>query len=430
LLILINAVFSAAEIAAISMNDTKLERMAASGNKKAKRLMSIVNVPSKFFATIQVAITFAGFLGSAFAADNFASRLADWADGRIPLTYSALNTISLILITLVLSYFTLVLGELVPKRIAQARPEPIALALSGVILFLSRLFAPIVWLLTKSGDALLRLLRIDPNANSAAVTEEEIRMMVDEGSERGSIAETEKLIINNVFAFNDLTADEVMTHRTDVEILWADDSADQWAATIFETRHSYYPIVVDDADDVAGVLAEKDYYRLEDFERTPSSIMANTMRPAQFVPEGVKCDVLFRNMKKNRNHFAIVLDDYGGVSGIITINDLLEQIVGDLDDYDSQPGVVPEIVQVSDSEWEIQGSAALEDVAKATGVTLPDEDYDSFGGWVFGLLGEVPDDGETPVLLAQGLSVAVTLIAEHRLERARVQLARGYDLTL
>ncbi|MDR0819652.1 MAG: hemolysin family protein [Oscillospiraceae bacterium] len=422
LLIAVNAVFACAEIAVITINDMKLERMAAAGNKRAKRLMSIIRTPSKFFATIQVAITLAGFLGSAFAADNFASRLADWAESvKIPLPYSTLNAISLILITLILSYFTLVLGELVPKRVAQQKAEPVALALSGVIVFLSKVFAPVVWLLTKSNDALLRLLNIDPNESSNAVTEEEIRMMVDEGSEKGAIAETEKEIINNVFAFNDLTAEEVMTHRTNAELLWADETAEQWATAIFETRHSYYPIVVDDADDVKGVLSAKDYYRLAENERVPESIMENVMRPAQFVPEGVKADVLFRNMKNNRNHFAIVLDEYGGMSGIITINDLLEQLVGDLDDDSSTVPDGPDIMQLGESEWEIQGSASIDDVVLALGTELPAEDYDTFGGWVFSLLGSVPGDGETPVLETAGLTVEVTAVSEHRLERAVVR---------
>jgi putative hemolysin len=328
----------------------------------------------------------------------------------------------------VLSYFTLVLGELVPKRVAQNKAEPIALALSGVILFLSKLFAPVVWLLTKSNDLLLRLMRIDPNADASAVTEEEIRMMVDEGSEKGAIAQSEKEIINNVFAFNDLTAEEVMTHRTEVDLLWVDETDQQWAETIYETRHSYYPIVGEDADDIVGVLSSKDYFRLDTEDRVPQRILTNTMRTAQLVPEGVKADVLFRKMKTARNHFAVVMDEYGGMSGIVTMNDLLEQIMGDLDDDDSAPVEEPLIIKRSDAEWEIQGAAELDDIALALGVNMPSEEYDTFGGWVFSLLGEVPDDGDTPHLEANGLCVEVLEVLEHRLERAKVTLAMN-DVT-
>jgi len=419
LLIFINAVFACAEIAVITINDNKLERLADSGDKRAKRLLSIVGTPSKFFATIQVAITLAGFLGRAFAADNFSSRLANWLAGKQDfISLSVLNTLSLILITIILSYFTLVLGELVPKRVAQNRAEPIALALSGVIVFLSKIFAPVVWLLTKSNDAILRLLRIDPNAGDAAVTEEEIRMMVDEGSENGTIDETEKEIINNVFAFDDITADEVMTHRTDVDLLWSDENDETWWKTLSETRHSYYPVVGEDADDVLGVLSAKDFFRLEN--KTRKSIMKNAVKAPQFVPESVKLDVLFRNMKRNRNHFAIVLDEYGGMSGILTINDLLEQLVGDLDDGNS---VEPDehITKLSDTEWIIPGGADIDDVTKELGVAFTDdEDFETFGGWVFSLLGEVPEDGQTLSLETGDFKIEITGIKEHRLELAHV----------
>jgi putative hemolysin len=261
-------------------------------------------------------------------------------------------------------------------------------------------------------------MRIDPNAGDAAVTEEEIRMMVDEGSENGTIAESEKEIINNVFAFNDITADEVMTHRTDVDLLWTDEDDNAWAQTIYQARHSYYPVVGEDADDVKGVLSAKDYFRLSD--RSRAGVLANAVKASQFVPESVKLDVLFRNMKRNRNHFAVVLDEYGGMSGIITINDLLEQLVGDLDDG-SEPEEPELIRKISDNEWIIQGGAEIEDVAAALGVLFAEiDDYDTFGGWVFGLLGEVPDDGDTPVLERGEIVVEVTEVNEHRLESARV----------
>jgi putative hemolysin len=337
----------------------------------------------------------------------------------LPLTYETAQTISLVLITVLLSYVTLVLGELVPKRIARQKAEDVALALSGMVVFLSRVFQPVVWFLTISNNAILRLLRIDPDDDTKEVTEEEIRMMVDEGNVAGAIAADEKYIINNVFEFNDTQAVELMTHRTDVDLLWTEDSDAKWEETIRQSRHSHYPVVGDDADDVQGVLLSKEYFRLD--RRDRESVLAGAVRPAQFVPESVMANVLFRNMKNNRNHFAVVLDEYAGMSGVITINDLLEQLVGDLDDDNTLPPDEPEFIKLSENEWEIRGTAPLDELSLELGTALPNEDYETFSGWVFGALGEVPDDGETPSVELSGLRIEITHIAEHKLERAIVQ---------
>ncbi|MDR2361030.1 MAG: hemolysin family protein [Oscillospiraceae bacterium] len=420
LLIAVNAIFACAEMAVVTMNDARLERLAAAGNKRAAKLLRVLAIPSRFFATIQVAITLAGFLGSAFAAENFAGRLARQIDTvGLGVSYSTIHTISLILITIILSYITLALGELVPKAIGRHKPEQIALALATPIWFLSKVFAPVIWLLTKTTNIVLRLMRIDPNEDARKVSEEEIKMMVDEGSEKGTIAESEKEIINNVFAFNDLSAEEVMTHRTYVDTLWVDDTDAEWESKIRETRHSYYPVAGEDGDDIIGILSSKDYYRLE--PRNRENALKKAVHPAWFVPEGVKADALFRNMKSGGTHFAVVLDEYGGMSGIITIYDLLEQIVGEFDEGEEESDDIAEIIAISDSEWVVQGSAELDEVASALKVTLPVEEFDTFGGWVFGSLGEVPDDGETPILKVNGLIIECTEISDHRLESARVR---------
>lgn len=244
-------------------------------------------------------------------------------------------------ITIILSYFTLVLGELVPKRVAMRKAEALALGMSGLISFISKLFAPIVWLLTISTNALLRLIGIDPNADDEEVTEEEIRMMVDAGREKGVIDEEETEIIQNVFEFDDITAGELATHRTDIALLWTDETMEQWTATIHESRHSRYPVCDESVDNVVGVLNAKDYFRLDDKSR--ENVMEHAVKPAYFVPEGVKADVLFRSMKQSRTQFAVVLDEHGGMNGIITINDLVEQLVGALDDVEDADETAQEI---------------------------------------------------------------------------------------
>lgn len=418
-LIFVNAVFACAEIAVISMNENKLSKLAAAGDKRALRLTKLTDQPARFLATIQVGITLAGFLGSAFAADNFSGYLVSWlVSTGVNVPAKTLDSVSVIVITLILSYFTLVFGELVPKRLAMRKAEKLALAMSGLVFIISKIFAPLVWVLTASTNSILYLLGIDPTIEDGEITEEEIRLMVDAGSEKGAINYSEKEMIQNIFEFDDKNAGEVMTHRTEVSILWMDETDDQWEKTITESRHSVYPVCGESADDIVGVLNIKDYFRLKD--KTRGQILETAVKPAYFVPETVRTDVLFRNMKTSRNHFAVVLDEYGGVNGIITMSDLLEQIVGDLENDDTAPVEPPEIERIDSQTWMIQGSAPLDLVSKQTGILLPKDDYDTFGGFVFGLLGYVPEDGSTPELEEFGLSIKVIEIKEHYLVKAIV----------
>jgi len=417
-LISVNAIFASAEIAVISMNDNRMAKMAAEGDKRAIKLSKLTLQPSRFLSIIQVGITLAGFFGSAFAADNFASKLTGLLlKTGLDFPISTLNTISVIIITLILSYFTLVFGELVPKRVAMKNAEKLALFMAGMLYFISKLFAPLVGLLTASTNGILRLMGIDPNSSDDEVTEEDIRMMVDMGSEKGSINVNEKEMIQNIFEFDNKTAEEVMTHRTEVDILWLDETDEEWARKITVSRHSRYPVCDGSADNVIGVLNVKDYFRLQ--ENTREVVMDKAIKPAYYVPETVRTDVLFQNMKKSRNHFAVVFDEYGGMSGVITMDDLIEQIVGNFDDDYLTPDS-PTIEKIDEDTWKIKGSAYLDDVSKQLGVSLPDDDFETFGGLVFGVLGIIPEDGSTMELDEYGLKIKVTEIKGRRLETAIV----------
>ena len=418
-LIAINAIFACVEIAVVSVNDTKLEKMVSDGNKKAMRLQKLTSQPSRFLATIQVAITLSGFLGSAFAADNFSEPLVAWLVSiGTPIPEKTLDTIAVVLITLILSYVTLIFGELVPKRVAMQKTESIALGLSGMITAVSKIFAPLVWLLTASTNGVLRLLGIDPNQQEEQVTEEEIRMMVDAGSEKGAIDCEEKELIQNVFEFNDISVDEVCTHRTDVTLLWMDESIEKWDETIHKTRYSYYPVCGEDVDDIIGILDAKDYFRLK--EKNHEILMREAINPPYFVLETVKASVLFQNMKKSGNYFAVVLDEYGGMEGIITVRDLIEELVGDLSD-EEEANRPQEIEQISEDTWKIVGTTELDDVMDALGVELPVDEYDTFGGYIFGELGTVPDEGSQFELKTKDLIIKVVKVKEHRVENTVVK---------
>ena len=391
--------------------------MADQGDKRAKHLFRLTREPAKFLATIQVAITLSGFLGSAFAADNFSDPLVDWVINLgITVPRATLDTIAVVLITLILSYFTLVFGELVPKRVAMKKAEALGLGISGLIRGISIVFKPIVWFLSASTDAVLRLLGIDPNEEDEQVSEEEIRMMVDAGSEKGAIDEQEKEFIQNVFEFDDLTVGEFATHRTELDLLWTSQTTEEWKQILFETRHTRYPVCAGSVDQVVGILDARDFFRLQD--RPIQEILDTVVKPAFFVPETLKADVLFQQMKQRRTYYAVVLDEYGGPLGVVTIRDLLEQLVGEI----QQEGELPEIQPLEEGTWRIQGSAPLDDVARTLGVDLPLEEYDTFGGYVFGLYGSVPQDGRNILLQTDRLQIQMTQIQHHRLEEALVTL--------
>lgn len=418
-LIFLNAIFACAEIAVLSVNGSRLAQLAESGNRNAVRLLRLTEQPARFLATIQVAITLSGFLGSAFAADNFSEILVvSLQRFDLPVSYAVLDTISVILITLILSYFTLVLGELVPKRLAMKKAEQIALALSGLICLIAKLFAPLVWVLTLSTNALLRLCGVAPDGEEETVSEEEIRRMVDFGAKKGVIDSEESELIRNVFEFDDISVSEFLTHRTELSLLWLDDSTEEWDRVIREQGHALYPVCGESADQIIGVLSVRDYLRLTDLSR--ETILKQAVKQAYFVPETVCADVLFRRMKLSRNHMAVVLDEYGGTAGIVTMSDLLEQLVGDLDDWEESEEVTPDLQKIDEFTYQIRGSVPLDEVAEALDMQLPVEDYDTFGGFVFGSYGMVPEDGSCFELETCSLQIKVREIREHRLESALV----------
>ena len=423
LLIALNAVFASAEIAVLSLNETKLERMAQQGNRRARRLFRLTREPARFLATIQVAITLSGFLGSAFAAENFSDPLVNWVIGLgVGVPRRTLDAATVVLITLILSYFTLIFGELVPKRVAMKKSEQIALGVSGVIGGISVLFKPVVSFLSLSTNAVLRLMGIAPEETQEQVGEEEIRMMVDAGSEKGTIGHQEKEFIQNVFEFNDITAGDIATHRTDVAALWLEDGEEVWAKTIRESRHTLFPVCDGSPDQVTGVLNAKDYFRLE--KKSREEVLAKAVHPAYFVPETIKADVLFRNMKRTRNRMAVILDEYGGMVGVATYNDLIEALVGDLDDEpEGAHSGEPRIARADEKTWVLTGNVELRDIEEATGLRLESDEYDTFTGLVFDALGAVPCDGEQAIdLELPNMTVHVSRVREHQIQEAVLRL--------
>ena len=431
-LILLNAFFASTEIAVLSLNENLLRREAEEGDKKAARLLKIVQAPTKFLSTIQIGITLAGFLGAAFAAENFASRITAWlVDGLgfSALPREAVQSVSVSLITLVISFFTLIFGELVPKRVAMKKAEMVARFASGVVYGLSVVMSPVIALLTLCTNGVLRLMGIDPNADEEEVSEEGIRMMVDIGEEKGAIEADEKEMIENVFEFNDTVAEDVMVHRTDMVMVWAGDTDQEIVETIESTGLSRFPVYEEDADDIIGILSSRDYF-LNSRKEAPKPLR-ELLRPAYFVPESVPADVLFRDMQSRKTHMAIVVDEYGGTSGLLTMEDLLAEIVGNIyDEFDPQEA--QEIIQLEPNLWRVAGGAELDDVAAALDLEFPeDEEADTLSGLIFDQLPVIPKDGPSQVEVeAAGLHIKVESVADRRVAWALVsKLPQGGEET-
>ena len=420
-LIILNAVFACAEIAVISMNDNKLANMIKQGDKRAVRLGKLTDQPARFLATIQIAITLSGFLGSAFAAENFSDLLVEsLLKAGVPIPEHILDSIAVVLITIVLSYFTLVFGEIVPKQIAMRKAESMALKMSGILSAIAWICTPVVSFLTVSTNVILRLCGIDPNKEEESVSEEEIRMMIDVGSEKGTIDHEEKEFIQNVFEFDDLLAGEILTHRTDVEMLYLEDDMKVWKKTIYESRHTMYPVCDGTADHIIGILNSKDYFRMENKDQ--DSILKNAVKPAYFILDTVKADVLFRNMKKERQYIAVVLDEYGGMNGIITINDLVERLVGDLGEEDGEEVLL--VQKTEEGTWKVLGSALLEEVSEEIGFHLPTEEYETFSGYILHQMGKIPEDGSVIRTKIGQLEIVSAVVKEHQVEHAIIKVNR------
>lgn len=422
ILILINAFFAATEIAVVSLSENKLSRQAKDGDRKAEKMMKMVTEPTNFLSTIQIGITLAGFLGSAFAADNFSDYLTDWLMMVFKLSGTAshtVNTVSVILITLILSYFTLVLGELVPKRIAMKKSEQLARAVCPVINALSVILRPVNWFMSKSTNGVLRLLGVNPHDEAEAVSEDEIRMMIDIGEEKGTINSDEKEMIDNIFEFNNRCAVDIMRHRTDMAVIWEDDSAEDIIKLIYDSGFSRFPVCGGDIDEIKGILRTREY--LLNLRSENPRPLAELIQPPYFVPETVRADVLFREMQEKKCHMAIVIDEYGGTSGLLTMEDLLEEIVGNI--YDETDAKVEQtIIKLGENEWKIAGTVPIEEVEDALEVKISedDDDYGTLGGLIYSCLSQIPEDGSHPEVDTRGLHIKVEEITEHRVEWATV----------
>lgn len=425
LLILLNAFFAGTEMAVVSLNTTKLHKLEDDGNKHAGKMLKLLTQPANFLSTIQIGITLAGYLGSALASENFSGYLVDWLYNDLHFTLiseSALSIFAIVIITILLSYFTLVLGELVPKRIAMQKPFEWAKAAYGVVSGISLVMKPLIRFLAFSTNLVLRILHLKTEAEDENVTEEEIRMMVDIGEEKGSIDVNEKEWIQNIFDFDDVSVRRVMTQRTDVIAISIEDSVEEIIQTIEETGLSRFPVYDESLDDVIGILYARDF--LLAASKGQSLQIKDILRSAYFVPDSIHADTLFTDMQKKKIHIAVIIDEYGAMEGIVTMEDLVEEIVGNIyDEFD--PVEEPEIVKIEDNLWKVSGNTTIDDLAEELDMELDleDEDYDTVGGLIISLLQAIPEDGVSFDVEGFDLHIQVKAedIQDRRIEKAYIR---------
>lgn len=415
-LILLNAYFAASEIAFISLNDAKIEKQAKEGNKKAKQIYKMLKNPSKFLATIQIGITLAGFLSSAFASDAFADKLAPMLNNLLPmLGTDTWRTISIILITILLSFFTLVFGELVPKRLAMKYYEKVSFGTIGVIRGISFITAPFVKLLTFSTNVISKIFGVKENEEEI-VTEEEIKMMIDEGEEKGTIKEEEKEMINNVFEFNDTTASEIMTPRIDIFALKISQDLYEVLDELDDYKYSRIPVYEDTIDNIKGIILIKDI--LKDLRDKKKINIKKLIKEVHFVPESVPIDKLFRQLQRNKMQMAIVIDEYGGTAGLVTMEDILEELVGNIFDEHDEEELEYELID--ENTYMVNGNISIGDLEKIIGIEISDGDYETLSGYLLGKLEELPPEGEETIIEDGKLTYKIEEYEDKRIKRVKI----------
>ena len=421
-LILVNAFFAMSEIAIISLNDTKVKKMAEDGDKRAIKVLKLTDNPSNFLSTIQLGVTLAGFLTSASAAESFADPLAkviaQWLN--IPMAnamFRVISGVSMVLITIAISYFSLVLGELAPKRIAMQKCEAISFNVVGILLFVRAITRPFIKILSVSTNLVVRMLGFDPNASEEVVTEEEIRMLVDAGEEKGVIEESQKEMINNIFDFDDVPVSDVMTHRTEIEAVEITDKIEDVVKLSCENGYSRIPVYEDELDNIRGIIYVKDLLPYVGKTIPSGKKLSKLMREAEFVPESKRCGDLFTEMTEKRVQMMFVSDEYGAVSGLVTIEDLLESIVGNIqDEYDDEE---EDIVQLDDKTFNFDGTTDIEEVEETLDIDIPDGEFDTLGGLIMSELGRMPEENDE--ITCKGYKFIVEEMDERRIDRVRIE---------
>ena len=418
-LTIINAFFAATEIALVSSSKAKMKVLAQNGDKRAVRVLKVMEEPTKILSTIQVAITFAGFLASAFAAVGIADNLTSFIT---PFEIPYPNEIAIVIITIVLSYFTLVFGELFPKRIAFQHSEGISMAVIGFVSAVSKIFAPLNFILSKSVNLLLFITRQKEKEQNDEYSEEEVKSMIEASHDAGALNEEEKKMLNSIFEFDDTSAYEIMTPRTDVFSIDINDPPEEYLNELMNLKFTRIPVYDDDADNIIGILNVKDFiikakeYGFENVD------LNKILRKPMLVPDNKKVDSLLHELQKTKQQIAILIDEYGGFAGIVTMEDIIEEIVGEIDDEydDEETGVV----KLSGNIYTFEGNVDLDDFNEETGLNLESENSETIGGFIIDILEEIPHENNKDKweVVHNNLIFKIESVKDRRIEKGILRI--------
>lgn len=417
-LIFINGFFAAAEISFISANSLKIQALEAGGNKTAKKLLHLMEDPNKFLSVIQVSITLAGFLASASAAINISKEFGQYIE-LLGIPYG--TTIAVVIITFLLSYLMLVFGELYPKRFAMNHSEKVALFVVNPIIVVSIIAKPFVFLISKSVDLLLIITRQNRGNSPEEFSEDEIMNMLEVGQNSGELKEEGKKMINAIFAFDDKLAEEIMTPRTDVFSIDINENSENYLEELLEMRYSRIPVYRDDTDNIIGILYLKDIMQQGLFSDISKVDIKPLLKKPLFVPETKNIDSLLLELKSSKNHMAILIDEYGGFSGIVTMEDIIEEIVGEIEDEYDLPAFGIEVL--GEGVYLVDGSIDLDDLNDEIGTDLYSDDSETLGGFLLELLGEIPEKDTIGIdIETETIFFRIVAIKDRRVEKVRLEL--------
>ncbi|VEU82354.1 hemolysin family protein [Acholeplasma hippikon] len=418
LVIVLNGIFASSEMAIVSANRKRVELDAEEGNKRAKKLLPFMEQPTRFLSTIQIGITMFGFINGAVASSTFSAQISSVLSEKFGVSLTLMSAIVSVLITLILTFFQVVLGELVPKRLAMKAPEKVAYAFIGFLSWIALIMRPFVSLLTGTANLIGKLFGINPNDNDDTLTEDELRLELNASELKGVIDKSENEMIQNIFEFDTTTVSEVMTHRTEVSAIELGSTKEEIISYVTSEKYTRFPVYEDSIDHIIGILHVKDLLRYIENKNDESFDLKSLLRDPLFVPSSKNTRQLFRDMQTSKVHIAIVIDEYGGTAGIVTFEDLIEEIVGNIfDEYDDEE---QEISEIKDDEYLIEGLTNIDDVEDILNAQLPVEEYDTLSGFILGQLGRFPEEGEAIVIVYNNYRFEVLEYQDRVIEKVKV----------
>lgn len=414
-LTLINAFFSGAEMALVSVNKSRINMLAEEGNKKAKQILNLLNEPTKLLSTIQVAITLSGFFASATAATGLSEKMAD-SLAFLHISYT--QQISFVLVTVLLSFFTLVYGELVPKRIALQKAEWFSMFSVGIVIFVSKVASPFIKLLTFFTNLTLKILGMKAENLEERISKEEIQSMIEQGKEQGVFNNIEHDMINSIFEFDNKLAREIMTPRINVFAIDISEPKEEYFEELFKTKYSRIPVYEEEIDNIIGVLNIKDLLREARRVGFDQVDIKSILNKPYLVPESKNIDELFKEMQYQKKYFAILINEYGEFSGVVTIEDLVEEVMGDIEDEYDKKG--PQIKKLDDNTYLIDGLVTIDQINDKLDTEIDSENYDTISGFLIDELGYIPSEGDTKKIEYKNLVFELVSIKEKRIDKLKL----------